>query len=157
MSEDSGAAFQALERARAMARRPSRGVKKTWAPPAESGPGLGDPGSGAKPSRRDPQALGDLAAGLLSDRGWEAQLKDADVAARWEEAGGESVAAHTVVEACRDGELVIRASSTAWATQVHLLQGELRRRLAEMMIALGAAPEQPAGPGPQTMTVAPAG
>ncbi len=43
------------------------------------------------------------------------------------------VAAHTVVEAFRDGELVIRASSTAWATQVHLLQGELRRRLAEIL------------------------
>ncbi|CAM3941436.1 tetratricopeptide repeat protein [Paracoccus yeei] len=37
------------------------------------------------------------------------------------------------------------------------LSEPLRRRLAEMMIALGAAPDQPAGPGPQTMTVAPAG
>lgn len=36
------------------------------------------------------------------------------------------------------------------------LSEPLRRRLAEMMITLGAAPEQAEGPGPQTMTVAPA-
>lgn len=35
------------------------------------------------------------------------------------------------------------------------LSEPLRRRLAEMMITLGAAPEQPVGPGPQTMSVAP--
>lgn len=36
------------------------------------------------------------------------------------------------------------------------LSEALRRRLGEMMIALGAAPEPQSGPGPQTMTVAPA-
>lgn len=36
------------------------------------------------------------------------------------------------------------------------LSEPLRRRLGEMMITLGAAPERPEGPGPQTMTVAPA-
>ena len=36
------------------------------------------------------------------------------------------------------------------------LSEPLRRRLGEMMITLGAAPEKPEGPGPQTMTVAPA-
>lgn len=36
------------------------------------------------------------------------------------------------------------------------LSEPLRRRLGEMMITLGAAPDKPAGPGPQTMTVAPA-
>lgn len=36
------------------------------------------------------------------------------------------------------------------------LSEPLRRRLGEMMITLGAAPEPEQGPGPQTMTVAPA-
>lgn len=36
------------------------------------------------------------------------------------------------------------------------LSEPLRRRLGEMMITLGAAPEPDDGPGPQTMTVAPA-
>lgn len=36
------------------------------------------------------------------------------------------------------------------------LSEPLRRRLGEMMITLGAAPEPQDGPGPQTMTVAPA-
>lgn len=36
------------------------------------------------------------------------------------------------------------------------LSEPLRRRLGEMMITLGAEPDKPQGPGPQTMTVAPA-
>ncbi|MFT4014627.1 MAG: hypothetical protein QM682_14780 [Paracoccus sp. (in: a-proteobacteria)] len=36
------------------------------------------------------------------------------------------------------------------------LSEPLRRRLGEMMITLGAAPDQPPGPGPQSMTVVPA-
>lgn len=133
MSEDHSAAFQALERARAMAKQPGVGRRKKWLPRAEAGPGLGDPGTGARPSRRDPQSLADLAAGLIDDRGWSNKLKDADVVAQWETAVGESIAAHTVIESFKDGELVVRASSTAWATQVNLLQNQLRQRLAETL------------------------
>lgn len=133
MTEDGSAAFQALERARAMSKQGTVRGKRRRTPPAEMAPGHGDPGSGAKPSRRDPQPLGDLAAGLIDDRGWEPHVRDADVVTRWPDAVGENIAAHTVIESFKDGELVIRASSTAWATQVNLLQADLRRRLEEAL------------------------
>lgn len=133
MTDHSHAAFQALERARAMAQQPGRKTRRKNAARAEAGPGLGDPGSGARPSSRDPQAFGDLASQLIDDRGWSSYLRDADVVTLWPEAVGHAVAAHTVVESFRDGELIIRASSTAWATQVNLLQNQLRKRLAEVL------------------------
>ena len=130
MSEDPTAAFQALERARAMAKNPGVGRRTKRLPRAEAGPGLGDPGSGARPSTRDPQTFSDLAAHLVDDRGWEHHLKDADVVTRWPDVVGESIAAHTVIESFKDGELIIRARSTAWATQVTLLRPQLQQKLA---------------------------
>lgn len=125
------AAFQALDRARGMAKKPGYTGRRRRPVPAEAGPGLGDPGSGARASGRDPQALGDVAAQLLEDRGWSALVEDAGVVAQWSEIVGSDIASHTVIESYEGGRLVIRASSTAWATQVKLLQTQLRRRIAD--------------------------
>ncbi len=51
--------------------------------------------------------------------------------ARWEELVGAEVAAHATPEAFDDGRLVVRAGSTAWATQLRLLAPSVLRRLAE--------------------------
>jgi len=101
MGED--AAAEALRRAREMAGGPAGAKKRrrTTEPGGLSaGPGLGNAGSGARPSARDPQRVGD------------------------------AVADHTTVERFEEGTLVVRASSTAWATQVKLLLGQLRQRIA---------------------------
>jgi predicted nucleic acid-binding Zn ribbon protein len=42
---------------------------------------------------------------------------------------GVDLAAHTTPESLRDGELIIAADSTAWATQLRLLAAQLMRRL----------------------------
>ena len=51
------------------------------------------------------------------------------VFARWAQLVGPDLAAHTAPGGLTDGELVVTADSTAWATQVRLLAGELVRRL----------------------------
>lgn len=43
---------------------------------------------------------------------------------------GEDVAEHAKPIALSDGELTVQASSTAWATQLRLLQRELIKRIA---------------------------
>jgi predicted nucleic acid-binding Zn ribbon protein len=48
---------------------------------------------------------------------------------RWAQIVGPELAAHTSPERLADGELVVCADSTAWATQLRLLAGELVRRL----------------------------
>lgn len=132
--EDDAAAFQALERAREMAKQPGfrrKRVRRAVDPGGVSGgPGLGYAGSGARPSRFDPQRVGDVAESLLELRGWSEVVEDAAVVGRWREIVGDAVADHTTVEDFKDGRLVIRASSTPWATQVRLLLGELRMRIA---------------------------
>jgi predicted nucleic acid-binding Zn ribbon protein len=50
---------------------------------------------------------------------------------RWEQIVGPEVAAHTRPDRFGDGELLVIADSTAWATQVRLLAATLVRRLNE--------------------------
>ncbi len=91
----------------------------------------GRPGSGSHPDERDPQLVASSLSRLVEDHGWALDLRIRSVFARWEELVGEEVAAHATPEAFDDGRLVVRAGSTAWATQLRLLAPTLLRRLAE--------------------------
>lgn len=86
--------------------------------------------SGAGDDDRDPQPLGKLADKLLSDRGWRKPLTEASVLGRWDELVGPDIAEHSTPVSLRDGELVVAATSTAWATQLRTLQRDLLRRIA---------------------------
>ncbi|MDD9205858.1 DUF721 domain-containing protein, partial [Georgenia sp. 10Sc9-8] len=144
------AARQALDRAREAAR--SKGLRRTRRPARRAGaagpepedeegiarpgawrppPGIATGVTGPGPSRRDPQPLGGIAARLVAQRGWTDAVGVGGVVGRWREVVGDQVADHCQVETFRDGELVLRTSSTAWATQVRLLLPQLERRLAE--------------------------
>jgi predicted nucleic acid-binding Zn ribbon protein len=87
--------------------------------------------SGAQPDDRDPQLLGDQVERLVGERGWELELRMRAVFARWPDLVGADVGAHSTPEAFTDGKLVVRADSTAWATQLTLLAPALLRRLNE--------------------------
>ncbi|RVX46033.1 putative nucleic acid-binding Zn ribbon protein [Nonomuraea polychroma] len=79
----------------------------------------------------DPQLFGRAIADLLADRGWERSAAVGGVFGRWADIVGPDLAAHTKPESFEDGEVVIAADSTAWATQVRLLARTLVRRLNE--------------------------
>jgi predicted nucleic acid-binding Zn ribbon protein len=81
--------------------------------------------SAAGPDDRDPQRFGALTRRLVNDRGWEKPVTEAAVLARWEAVVGSEVASHCHPESLRDGELVLAAESTAWATQLRLLVPKL--------------------------------
>jgi predicted nucleic acid-binding Zn ribbon protein len=87
--------------------------------------------SGAHPDDRDPQRLGSEVDRLVADQGWELELRVRGVFARWPELVGAEVGAHSAPETFADGKLVVRADSTAWATQLTLLAPALVRRLNE--------------------------
>jgi len=86
--------------------------------------------SGPGPDDRDPQPLGRLAARVSLDRGWSPRLTDATVLGRWPHLVGADIADHCTPVSLRDGELVLQAESTAWATQLRTLQRQLLARLA---------------------------
>jgi predicted nucleic acid-binding Zn ribbon protein len=82
-----------------------------------------------RPRREDPQPLLSAINGLLDTRGWQRQAAMGSVFGRWADIVGQDLAAHTRPDGFADGELVVIADSTAWATQVRLLASVLVRRL----------------------------
>ena len=111
-------AEKAAERAAKMAgRKPTggRGRRRRW-----SGPG---------PDDRDPQLFGRLVARVSLDRGWSPRLTDATVLGRWPHLVGAEIADHCTPVSLRDGELVLTAESTAWATQLTLLAAKIKDRV----------------------------
>jgi len=115
----------ALSAARAAAAK--RGV----AAPAERKPkrAAAATRSGAGPDDRDPQPLGRAIDRLLTDRGWQADAAVGGVLGRWAEIVGAELAAHCRPESFTEGELVVIADSTAWATQLRFLAPQLIRAL----------------------------
>lgn len=86
--------------------------------------------SGPGADARDPQPLGRIASRLISDSGWADRLSSARVFGQWAQLVGEDVAEHARPIALKDGELTVQATSTAWATQLRLLQGKLLHKIA---------------------------
>ncbi len=86
--------------------------------------------SGSGPDERDPQLLGRMLSRVSLDRGWSPRLTDATVLGRWPQLVGPDIADHCTPVSLRDGELVLQAESTAWATQLRTLQRQLLRTLA---------------------------
>lgn len=123
-------AAAALANARALARgRPSRRTRRRRAESDERPRRGGYSGPG--PDSTDPQPVGAVLAGYVDDRGWQRPLNQARVFSDWAAIVGADVAAHCQPVSLRDGELSVRAQSTAWATQLRLLAGTLLARLAD--------------------------
>lgn len=120
-------AREALNRARAAARakgiRPGQASRRVLADPP--------PSTGARPGGRDPQTFGAVVQRLLHERGWVQDVSVGGVIGRWREVVGDQVADHCEPETFEDKVLVVRADSTAWATQVRLLTPRLLERLAQ--------------------------
>jgi predicted nucleic acid-binding Zn ribbon protein len=110
--------------------RPARPARPP-APGRASGPGGAGSGGGGgrREHREDPLSLATAVAGLIGDQGWALKAATGSVFGRWAEIVGPDLAAHTKPETLADGELIVTADSTAWATQLRLLAGQLVRRL----------------------------
>ncbi len=137
-------ARQALAAARAEARR--RGLRPGQPVQRPDREGRGDPGmstgrrrwqriaseerSGAHPDERDPALLGAALDRLVAERGWQTDAAVGGVMGRWSSIVGAEVAAHVMPVSYDEGELVVAADSTAWATQMRLLAPTLLSRLA---------------------------
>lgn len=86
--------------------------------------------SGPGADARDPQPLGRLASRIAAEHGWNTRLTNGQVFGQWVRLVGAEVAEHAQPIALDEGELTVRASSTAWATQLRLLQAQLLVKIA---------------------------
>lgn len=86
--------------------------------------------SGAGADERDPQPLGRLVGRIAMERGWTGQLTTGRLFDRWHVIVGRDVAEHARPVELKDAELTVQADSTAWATQLRLLQRQLLAKIA---------------------------
>jgi predicted nucleic acid-binding Zn ribbon protein len=97
-------------------RDPIRGRRRRW-----SGPG---------PDSRDPQTFGSATKDLAQNRGWSMRVAEGSVFGQWATVVGEQIAAHANPATLRDGVLTIEAESTAWATQLRMVQAQILAKIA---------------------------
>ena len=86
--------------------------------------------SGAGPDARDPQPLGRATRDLAESNGWSPRVAEGTVFAQWATIVGEQIAEHTQPTVLRDGVLSVSAESTAWATQLRMVQAQLLAKIA---------------------------
>lgn len=80
---------------------------------------------------RDPRGIDDILDGLTSRLGWNSSLAKADLLASWSELAGAETAEHSEPMGIEDGVLVVRCDSTAWATQLRLMRGQITTSIAQ--------------------------
>lgn len=95
---------------------PARGSRRKW-----SGPG---------PDSRDPQTLGSATSELAKSRGWSPRVAEGSVFGKWATVVGDQIAEHANPSTLRDGVLTVEAESTAWATQLRMVQPQLLAKIA---------------------------
>ena len=106
--------------------------------------------TGAGPDDRDPQAVGSTIRDLVDGRGWQQTTQVAKVLACWEDIVGVAIADHCHPEAVNDGELVLAAESTSWATQLRMLAPSLIAKVEEQLgrgVVTSIRVHGPTGPG----------
>jgi predicted nucleic acid-binding Zn ribbon protein len=104
---------QARKRVAAGPEKPVRGPRK---PHVDRGAG-------------DPQLFAAALEALVAQRGWTLPAAVVGVLDRWAEIVGADIAARTEPESFAEGVLVVRAASTAWATQLRLIAPDIVRLL----------------------------
>ena len=140
-------AREAMERARAGAR--ARGATTRSAKQASRARGSGRGGEvGREPygSGREPRSVESEVAALFEMPGWKENVQVAGVTARWRDVVGDAIADHCSEVAFEAGIVRVRASSTAWATQLGTMAGHIRQLLNEAIGTEVVAEVRIAGP-----------
>lgn len=118
-----------MERARASARQ--RGATRSSASKGRAQRDEARRASRPFTDGRDPRTMSDAVETLLRRMGWTEQVEVAAVTARWREVVGDHIADHCEPLGFEEGKLTVRATSTAWATQLTLMNGQIRHRINE--------------------------
>lgn len=79
---------------------------------------------------RDPHGLGDVIDGLASRMGWTSPLARSELLESWPTIVGDETAEHAVPVGIEEGVLTVRCDSTAWATQLRLMRGQVTTTIA---------------------------
>ena len=79
---------------------------------------------------RDPVSVADSLTGLLNQFSWDSDLAKAELFNAWPNIVGEQNALNSTPEELQNGQLLVRCKSTAWATQLRLMQNQILERIS---------------------------
>ena len=98
---------------------------------------------------REPISAGSTLDALIKDFKWTNELGEAELFVSWSKIVGEDTAAKSIPESLQDGVLTVRCSSTAWATQLKMMQQTILEKLKQDFPAIEVSELKllgPAGP-----------
>jgi predicted nucleic acid-binding Zn ribbon protein len=122
-----------LEEARGIARTQGKDVGRgRRLPPTRRVAGGGNRRrwSGPGPDARDPQTLASATRDVAKKQGWSSRVAEGAVFGQWPTVVGSHIADHATPTALRDGVLTVAAESTAWATQLRIIQNQVLAKIA---------------------------
>ena len=118
-SDIARAALEAARAASAARPQPTRrriaGPRRKW--------------TGAGPGAAAPQPLGRRVDSRVTAQDWSRHTRVGSVFGRWDALVGPEIAAHCRPQTLTEGELLVVAESTAWATQLRLLAPSILGKL----------------------------
>ena len=78
----------------------------------------------------DPQSLQSVLSEVIAGRNWGQGVAEGNLFSNWAQVVGDEIAYHTTPISLVDGRLTIQSSSSAWATQMRLMQQELLKTIS---------------------------
>lgn len=79
---------------------------------------------------RSPKSAGSTIDDVLNQFSWDGELTRAELFAGWAEIVGDQNAQNSTPEELQNGQLLVRCKSTAWATQLRIMQLQILERIA---------------------------
>ena len=78
----------------------------------------------------DPQSLSAVLSEVIQNRNWNQGVAEGNLFSDWNSIVGAEIAEHTTPISLVDGRLTIQTSSSAWATQMRLMQEDLLKTIS---------------------------
>ena len=96
----------------------------------------------------DPQKISNILHELIETRDWQKGIAEGNLFTDWREIVGAEIADHSSPITLYEGKLTIQTSSTAWSTQLRLMNDQILRKIQQS--APGAVVEELNIIGPHT-------
>ena len=81
--------------------------------------------------KEDPEKLSNILSDLVTTRDWKKGIAEGTLFTKWREIVGNEIAAHSNPITLYEGKLTIQTSSTAWSTQLRLMNDDLLRKIQQ--------------------------
>ncbi|WP_082475255.1 DciA family protein [Frigoribacterium sp. Leaf263] len=80
---------------------------------------------------REPRGIADVLASVTTEMGWNSPLAQSELMEAWPALVGDELSGHSHPVSIDDGTLTVQCDSTAWATQLRLMRGQVTTTIVQ--------------------------